>query len=79
LSKELVQKTEKFTTEFSPTSGRGKSLDFSGSTVNTFQCDPEDDVQEADDRNGVDFSEGTVRTFACRVGDNPSASKYTIS
>ena len=27
----------------------------------------------------VDFSDVTVRTFACRLGDNPSASKYTTS
>ena len=75
-----------FTAELSLTSGRGKSVDFSsGSTVNTFHCDPEDDVQaddrsddaQADDRSGVDFSEVTVRTFACRLGDNPSTSKYT--
>jgi hypothetical protein len=53
--------------------------DFSGNIVNTFQqWDQEDDVQ-ADDRNSVDFSEVTVRTFACRLGDNPSASKYTTS
>jgi hypothetical protein len=67
------------TSELSLASGQGKSLDLSrSSTVNTFQSDPEDDVQ-ADDRSGVDFSEVTVRTFACRLGDNPSASKYSTS
>ena len=68
-----------FTADLSLTSGRWKSVDLSsGSTVNTFHCNPEDDVQ-ADDMSGVYFSEVTVRTFACCLGDNPSTSKYTTS
>jgi hypothetical protein len=64
--------------ELSVTSGRGDTVDFLGRTVTTFECYPEDDVQEADDTvRGVDFAEITVRTFACRLGDNPSTSKYT--
>ena len=54
------------TAELGLTLGRGKSVN------------PEDDVQ-ADNKSGVDFSDVTVRTFACRLGDNPSASKHTIS
>jgi hypothetical protein len=62
-----------FTAELSLTSRWGESVDFSGSTssVNAFQCDPEDNAQaddrsgdvQADDRSGVYFSEVTVRTF----------------
>ena len=58
-----------FTADLSLTSGRWKSVDLSsGSTVNTFHCNPEDDVQaddmsgsvQADDRN--DDAQADVRS-----------------